>query len=331
VVLYVLSMVLIGPRLGPVLRRVGRATWTWQLLGPLVRPPGVIVLTYHRVLAPGLSEAGRGIPVDRFASQMRWLRGHCDPIAPEALLERACHPSRLKPPVLVTFDDGFREYHNLAYPILKELRIPAAVFLVTTLIDQGGMLWTGRVQRAALATRRTAVRLSPEGRAISLPDAASRAAFGLKARNYLKGLPDEERQAVMARLLDELGEPPPPDREFLTWDEVRRTMDLTRFGGHTHTHPILSRLNPAQASLEIQTCRERIAAETGQRPWLFAYPNGRPADYTCHTQALLREHGFSVAFSTSPGVVDAATDWLAVPRIRGEESLAALVSSLWRQ
>ena len=40
-------------------------------------------------------------------------------------------------------------------------------------------------------------------------------------------------------------------------------MDITHFGGHTHTHPILSRLSREQADNEIRTCRDRIAAETG--------------------------------------------------------------------
>ncbi len=311
------------------LKRIIGSTLAWRLVGPLARPPGVLVLMYHRVLAPGSVE--EGTPVDRFASQMQWIRRHCDPIAPEALVDRARHPSRLKPAVLITFDDGYRDYHDLAYPILRDLQIPAIVFLATSLVDEGGTLWTDRVQRAALATRRTTMQLSPDGPLVPLPDAAARAAFGRQARAHLKGLPDDGRHTVLARLLDELGEPSPPKREFLNWDEVRRTLDLTRFGGHTHNHPILSRITSDQASMEIRTCRERIAAETGQHPWLFAYPNGSPADYTSQTQALLREHGFTVAFSTSPGVANADTDWLAVPRIPSGENLTTVVYSLWQR
>jgi len=320
---------MIPPQFRSALKRIVGSTWTWRLVGPLARPPGVIVLMYHRVLAPGSTEMGT--PVDRFASQMRWIRRHCDPIAPEALVDRARHPSRLKPAVLVTFDDGYRDFHDLAYPILQELQIPAVVFLATSLVDEGGTLWTDRLRRAALATRRTKAQLTADGPGIPLPDAAARKAFGAQARAHLKGLPDDERRIAMARLLDELGESPSPGREFLTWDEVRCTMDLTRYGGHTHSHPILSRLTSARASTEIRICRERIAAETGQRPWLFAYPNGTPADYTSETKILLREHGFTVAFSTSPGVVDADTDWLAVPRIPSGEQLTTVVYSLWRR
>src|SRR5205814_1621452 len=159
---------------------------------------------------------------------------------------------------------------DLAYPVLRELGIPALVFLATSFLDDGGMMWTDAVQWAALATRRQRVNLpwtdgataGPTGRqAIALPDRAARAALGERARAYLKRLPDDQRRAALAALLDELGAPPERPREMLTWDEVRRTMDLTRFGGHTHTHPILSRLDRAAAEREIRTCRDRIAAE----------------------------------------------------------------------
>ena len=114
-----------------------------------------------------------------------------------------------------------------------------------------------------------------------------------------------------------LGAPPTRERQMLNWDEVRRTMDLTRYGGHTHTHPILSRLDRDAAEREIRTCRDRIADETGRAPTLFAYPNGRAADFTTETQDLLRQSGFQVAFSTIEGIAGPDTDWMAVKRLPG--------------
>src|SRR5262249_22547532 len=113
--------------------------------------------------------------------------------------------------------------------------------------------------------------------------------------------------------------PPLTERQMLSWDEVRRTTGLTRYGGHSHTHPILSRLDRSAAISEIRTCRDRIAAETGHAPVLFAYPNGTPADFTQETKGILRDHGFEIAFATTTGVAGARTDWMAVPRLPGFE------------
>jgi peptidoglycan/xylan/chitin deacetylase (PgdA/CDA1 family) len=302
-----------------VVKRTFASPWGWRLFGPILRAPGVIVLTYHRILGADRSLAG--LPVEAFAAQMRWVRENCQPIAPQAMIEQTRRPNQRRPAVLVTFDDGYRDYHDLAYPVLKALEIPALVFLATSFLDEGGMLWTDEVQWAALSTRRERVTLPwAAERALPLSDGTSRAALGEKARAHLKSLPDQDRRVAVKALLAELGDPPPRERQMLTWDEVRATMDVTEYGGHSHTHPILSRLNREQAEREIRTCRDRIVAETGRTPTYFAYPNGRPADYTAETQEILRGHGFTVAFSTSEGIAGADSDWMAVKRLPGDAS-----------
>lgn len=297
-------------------KRTFASRWGWRLFGPMLRRPGVIVLMYHRIL--GSDRSLVGLPVEEFADQMTWLRDNCEPIHPDTLVERARHPTRMKPAVLVTFDDGYRDYHDLAYPILKRLQIPAVVFLATSFLDEGGMIWTDTVQWAALSTKRDRVKLPWSGENIPLPDENARTSLGGKARSYLKALPDGERRDAVEALLTELGNPPPRDRQMLTWDEVRAAQGFTIWGGHSHTHPILSKLDRAAADIEIRTCRDRIVAETGQAPKYFAYPNGRPADYTGETQEILRDHGFAVAFSTSEGIAGADSDWMAVKRLPGE-------------
>jgi len=303
-----------------VLKRAVKRTLSsspgWRLLGPVVRKPGAIVLTYHRILGddPGPLE---GISVKAFGEQMQWVRDHCDPIEPTLLREYATTKRTRRPAVLVTFDDGYRDYHDLAYPILKRLRIPAVVFVATSFLDEGGMLWTDQVQWAMSTTRRDRVRLPWTSETVELPDDKARTALSKKARAHLKTVPDSERRAVLDAFLAELDPPAQPDRQMLNWDEVRATMEYTRYGGHSHTHPILSRLTRAVAINEIRTCRDRIESETKEKPALFAYPNGTPADYTPETQEILRDHGFTTAFSTTEGIAGAETDWMAIPRLPG--------------
>ena len=300
-----------------VFKRGFASPWGWRLAGRMLRRPGVIVLTYHRI--QGGDDSLSGLPIEMFAAEMRWVRDNCDPIGPDTIVERARDPRGARPPVLVTFDDGYRDFHDLAYPVLKQLGIPAVVFLATSFLDAGGLIWTDEVQWTCLSTRHERVKLPwADGPPIELPDAAARAALGEQARAHLKTLPDADRRAAVEALVAALGRPPAREREMLTWDEVRATMDLTHFGGHTHTHPILSRLAGDAAEREIRTCRDRIAAETGRVPTTFAYPNGRPSDYTRQTQEILRRNGFSLAFSTSCGIAGADTDWMAIKRLPGD-------------
>src|SRR6185295_5844992 len=84
-------------------------------LSRLVRPPGTLVLMYHRV---GPNPTGfPSLDLGVFRAQMKWLKAHCTPVGPDDLRGSVARPNRGRPFVLVTFDDGYRDYFEHAYPI----------------------------------------------------------------------------------------------------------------------------------------------------------------------------------------------------------------------
>jgi peptidoglycan/xylan/chitin deacetylase (PgdA/CDA1 family) len=297
----------------------------WRIARAAVRSPGLIVLMYHRV-GPSAPPFRALDPAD-FRRQMAWLKRNCRPIAPEEIREAIRDPDRFRPPVLVTFDDGFRDYHDHAHPVLREMGIPSLVFLTTAFMDAGGMLWVDALRWAASRTPLRRLTL-PGGGAAEMADAEARRAFAAAWTAHLKRCPEDERTATVERLLRELaGEAPPPapPRQMMTWDEVRATADGARFGGHTHTHPILSRVGPEQLEAEIRTCRDRIEAETGRRPRWFAYPNGQAADFTEAVKEAVRRQGFEAAFTAIEGVNGRSTDPFALRRFSGRSPAPQMV------
>lgn len=286
------------------------AHWAWQLSAPR-RRPGCFVLMYHRI-----GQRGDPLPhlsVIQFRRQMEWLAANCHVIGPGSLRRAARDRSLTRPPVLLTFDDGNRDYYDLAYPVLKEFGMPAVVFLITDYVDHPRLLWWDRlhlvVQRARV--ERVSLPWRPERR---LPlGGANNDRVICECEQYLKSVPDEVKERVFDELVGALGHPALPKlgRQTMTWNEVRATMDLTTYGGHTHTHPLMSKIDAGRLEREIQLCRDRIGEETGVRPTFFAYPNG---DFTPGAKALLQHYGFDVAFSTVEGLNDETTDWLEVRR-----------------
>lgn len=307
----------------------------WPLVGRWLRSPGVTVLMYHRVLPAGTMFDG--CDVELFHEQMRWLKQNCRPIRPDEVVGSAHAATRGRPPVLVTFDDGYRDYFDNAYPILKELGIPAVVFLATSFMDNGGMIWTDEVTWA-VAQAPTASYSLPwaPGSAYDFSLPGERDRFRDQAKLYLKGIPDCERKAKLEQLLAILGisrDQAGIERQMLSWDEVRASLDLTTYGGHSHTHPIMSQLDGDAMEWEIRTCRDRIQAETGLAPRYFAYPNGRPQDFNETTKRLLKRHGFELAFATVLGSNDASMDSMAIKRIHNGNSIsdmACLIAGIAR-
>ena len=97
-----------------------------------------VILTYHSIY-PGPSPTQ--IPAELFAEQVQWLHDNTR-VAPlgevvTALLNRTRLPERT---VVLTFDDGYRDFYFSAAPILRRLNMPATIFLPTGLcgaIDLG--------------------------------------------------------------------------------------------------------------------------------------------------------------------------------------------------
>ena len=263
---------------------------------------------------------------------MAWLARNCNVIAPEDFRERAeSGVATSKPNVMVTFDDGYRDYFDHAYPVLQRHRIRAMNFLCTRFVDEPALIgWWDRLYLAVRATRKPSVTPPWDATTTYELNPGGRAAFLAAAKDYVKRQPELEKDATTALILEALdvdGSALHAPRQTMSWDEVRKASDFTVYGGHTHNHVIVSRLDGQPLDDEIRTCRERIERETGNRVETFAYPNGRAIDFTDEAKRLLRRHGFRTAFTTIDGINSADTDWLAAPRIAGGSSVGDLA---WR-
>jgi peptidoglycan/xylan/chitin deacetylase (PgdA/CDA1 family) len=284
---------------------------------------GCVVLTYHRIVQqgdpfPGLSEVA-------FRAQMEWVGRNCAPI-PVDRLDEALSATWRRPPVIVTFDDGYADYHRNAYPVLKAVGIPAVNFIPTAFIDSGSHFWWDMLAVACQASRRPDVLLPWADGAVTL-DETGRAAVLRTCKVRVKSTPHAERPALLGAILDALDVAEadlPIGRQVMTWDEIRSTLDLTTIGGHTHTHPLMPQISAQEATGEVSTCRDRIAAATGIRPQTFAYPSGA---FTEESRNVVGRAGFRFAFSTVDAVCDPAADRLAIPRIHGASSVRELA---WR-
>ena len=104
------------------------------------------ILTYHRAGIPRTAGYEHfTVPPERFRGQVRWMRllgfGFCslDDVLPWLAGGRA-GPKR---PVVLTFDDGYAEVYQHAFPLLLERRIPAVVFLVPGRRTDDWVDWEG--------------------------------------------------------------------------------------------------------------------------------------------------------------------------------------------
>src|SRR6516164_9470949 len=100
----------------------------------------VIILTYHRVIEKWdrtLDYSGPGIVVtaSTFDRHIAFLKEHFEIVTLDALIEDGYTAGRTpRPRCVVTFDDGWRDNYDLAFPILRRHDIPATIYLATDFI-----------------------------------------------------------------------------------------------------------------------------------------------------------------------------------------------------
>lgn len=104
--------------------------------------PGVWVLCYHRI-----DEKPKQYtvlqPAD-FKAQMAYLKEHKFNIVPlQEIVDAVQYGNKLpEHTVALTFDDGYKDNYTVAYPILKQYKFPATLFIYPYYISNGGAALT---------------------------------------------------------------------------------------------------------------------------------------------------------------------------------------------
>jgi peptidoglycan/xylan/chitin deacetylase (PgdA/CDA1 family) len=266
-------------------------------LASLYRRPRLLVACYHGVISQAHSGDpslyGTAVSAAEFTAQIellgRWF-DFVDLAGAQRWFQEG--PRGSKAPVLITFDDGYRNNLTLAAPILRRLGAPAVFFLASGYIGTDRLLWP----------------LEMEAR---LLQSGQRERIG-ERRAYLKSVPNEKRLQYLEELRASTTlDPSRIDGElndFLTWEEVRRLAAMGfELGSHTVEHPILSRLSDEELSRELSDSHACIVRETGIDVSAIAYPNGGAGDFTPAVCAAAATAGYTHAFAVG-GHFAARTD-----------------------
>jgi peptidoglycan/xylan/chitin deacetylase (PgdA/CDA1 family) len=291
------------------------------------------VLTYHRVLDiepehyPFDGEVVSATVLD-FESQVAFLKQHFNPITFETLRRHFQGETRLPPaPVILTFDDGYRDNYTAAFPILKRYEIPATIFVVTELIGTNQPFWFEKVVYLLKQTRKPRIALPAAGLDPLAIPSGDRRQLCRAVLARLKEIPDAARLESISQLENQI-EVGVREEDVhlvrpLSWDEIREMHRWgIEIGSHTATHPILSQVQPDKLIKEIVTSRARIEEELGTKVHVLSYPVGGKSAYSGDVKAALAQAGyaFGVTYARLPNYLN-HLDPYAIGRIGVDLSL----------
>ncbi|MBO6755987.1 MAG: polysaccharide deacetylase family protein [Roseibium sp.] len=223
---------------------------------------------------------------------------------------------------VLTFDDGYRDNLDVAYPILRELGAPFTVYITSGLIDRESELWWIALERLVANNDKLALSALDLEDGISCRTTEEKTACFDRMIDVLGRETTENEQRVIVRALAEsrgLDLSAIADELMMDWDEVRQLASdpLVTIGAHTHDHFALARLDAASARADIMKGMKRLETELGFRPKHFAYPYGKDYAVCERDAAVLRDLGFSSSVTTFPGLLTsaAARDPMMLPRV----------------
>lgn len=280
-----------------------------------VRLPYLPILTYHRLGVPRtsareLDETVVDATKEGFERQVALLVRRFTLLDTEDLRLHFMEQRPLpKNPALITFDDGYRECHDTALPILKRAGAKAVFFIPTDHVTDRRAFWWDRANY--LVKRSTKTRAEIDYPAHAVFDLAGdrmkvvqqvldviKQTFALDIERYLQtlgaalGVPwttHDDR-----RITDEV---------LMTWDHVRTMrragMDIQ---SHTRTHRALQMLPPEDLREELAGSRRILEEHVDAPVRAIAYPVSLSHGEHDAIFDAVRGAGYDLGFSTSCGL-----------------------------
>jgi len=269
--------------LASLLCRTGLIGAVSRLRSALIRD--LRILAYHRVLA--VDEARFDFDLElisadpaQFREQMRLLKRRFNPVRFSDVIMAMEAGQRLPPrPVVVSFDDGYDDNYRIAFPILRELGVPAMFFVSTGHIESG--LPFSYDWFVYMLCRTSARHLRIAELEIDQPLPAGRAqrrGLAVNLLDRMKSLDARTQDDIVTRLETEWSMPRSAghaDCRPMSWAQLREMHAAgMEIGSHGVWHNMLAKLPGESMREEVEGSRRMLERKLEARVEVISYPVG---------------------------------------------------------
>ncbi len=201
---------------------------------------------------------------------------------------------------ILTFDDGLKDHYLNVFPILKNKNLPASFFPITQPLTESVVPAVNKAHflLAKLGSRKFVEEFNKALQSLFQELVKTFFVDGKikKERKYkwdnpltsnlkynIAIMPNEPKVKILNQIFEEYFE---NEKEFckelyMNREEMKEMMEEgMSFGGHTHTHPMLSHLTQEEQTKEIMDSTEKLRKEFKTEIKLFSYPYGSFNDTT---------------------------------------------------
>lgn len=267
----------------------------------------IVIFNYHRIRDNNkpinFDETVFGPDARRFKKEMEWIKKETRILSEEELINIVYYKKTIKQICsLVTFDDGYVDNFELAYPILKEMKIPAIFFIPTHHLLERKVGWWDVVAYLLKQTSLHAFTFQNKKHVITDPS--------ILIKQFILELKSTDADKIDDYLLN-LSialEVPFPDinlqsAELMTCEQIKiLSQNGMTIGSHSHDHSILSKQDSAHLKLQLHKSVQILESVLNKKINSIAYPVGGYEHFNDITKSVSRDVGFKLGFSYLTGV-----------------------------
>ncbi|MDJ0806105.1 MAG: polysaccharide deacetylase family protein [Gammaproteobacteria bacterium] len=299
--------------------------------------PQLLILMYHRILPKSDSrslteEPGMIVTPESLRLHLEIVNEYFKTIHLSHWIESQKTATKLHGNYCaITFDDGWSDNYEFAFPILKQLNVPATIFLVSEMIGTSRLFWPERLAQLIL----TIAEKYPEHWSSStlswISDLPVSYVFNAQPPSreqlseiidHTKKLKDLDIHQRLDRIEQELQlTDSTPYPALLNWDHINEmvTSGIIEIGSHTCQHIRLNNMiSEDLLTHEVVSSKHQIEEHTGHSVKHFCFPNG---DYTPEVLKQVKSH-YKGAVTTEAGWNSIFTNSHQLRRIGVHEDIA---------
>ena len=254
-------------------------------LSSLIKGKGAI-LNYHRVLPSNKidnSLVNIAVSTDNFINQLNFLKKNFDIISLDDLLIHLKSKSN-EFKIAMTFDDGYKDNLDYAYPILEKFKAPATIYIITKFINNKFIPWWVKLDHFITNNKKI---FDNKKKIFEL---------------YKNKILFSDQLTIDKKVLSIIGKNNKfkYNKIFLDQKEIQYLgkQKLITIGSHSHSHYNFSQLTQEQTLSEFKTSKFILEKIIKKKISHFSYPYGGPKNIDFRFTKFLKNLGFLSAVTT---------------------------------
>lgn len=218
--------------------------------------------------------------------------------------------------VLISFDDGYKDFIQNALPIIKKYNVPVVHNIIVDAIEKNLVPWTQQINDLInlmyFKGNYGVFKLSDYDIKIS-KDLKETIKSGMNIYQKLLNVNSEER-AKFIKELKKISGLNYSQNQMMSWNDINICLNSNvEIGSHSYTHDTLSTINNKnKLENEISYSKKIIEKKTNRRVTIIAFPNG---DFNENVINIAKKSGYKYLFSTQENYYDFRIENKTIPRI----------------